>query len=83
MKFFGVMGGQKCRVLLYPDFLEQPDSDPRQNADPDAQNCKHITHIHINFKRNIPATSTKEALLNLNKILLEQNVNLMKFKTHF
>lgn len=30
----------------------------------------------INFKRNLPATSTKEALLNLNKILLEQNVNL-------
>ena len=37
----------------------------------------------INFKRNIPATSTKEALLNLNKILFEQNANLMKFKTHF
>lgn len=31
----------------------------------------------INFKRNIPATSTKSALLNLNKILLEQNTNLM------
>jgi hypothetical protein len=37
----------------------------------------------INFKKNIPAASTKSALLNLNKILLEQNTNLMKFKKHF